>query len=114
MRECKTFEFHIWNSKIFSILCFFNHGSSDGEGLSQQYLQLVNAYKKRFMSQNGQVAVLKCCPLWKKMWKSFKTLSELKAQIHPQKEASKREAMAVLIGKRTLHSFWEKSSNRKV
>ena len=89
-------------------------GSSDGEGLSQLYLQLVDAYKKRFMSQNGQVAILKCCPIWKKMWKSFKTLSELKAQIHPQKEACKREAMAVLIGKGTLLSFREKSSNRKV
>ena len=27
-------------------------GSSDGEGLSQLYLELVNAYKKRFIPQN--------------------------------------------------------------
>ena len=36
------------------------------------------------MSQNGQAAVLKCSPIWKKMWKSFKTLSELKAQVYSQ------------------------------
>ena len=33
--------------------------------------------KKRFMPQNGQVAALKCSPIWKKMRKSFKT-SEVK------------------------------------
>ena len=32
-------------------------GSSDGEGLSQLYLELVDAHKKKFMPQNGQVAV---------------------------------------------------------
>ena len=32
-------------------------GSSDGEELSQIYLELVNTYKKRFMPQNEQVAV---------------------------------------------------------
>ena len=69
-------------------------GSSDGEGLSQLYLQLVNTYQKRFIPQNGQDAVLKFSPIWKKMRKSFKT-SELKAQVHSQKEAWKRKAMAV-------------------
>ena len=39
-------------------------------------IELVGAYKKRFMPQNGQVAVLQCSPIWKKMRKSFKTLSE--------------------------------------
>ena len=39
-------------------------GSSGGEGLSQLYLELVDAYKKRFMSQNGQAAVLKSSPVW--------------------------------------------------
>ena len=39
-------------------------GSSDGGGLSQLYLELADAFKKRFMLQNGQVAVLKCCPIW--------------------------------------------------
>ena len=57
-------------------------GSSDGEGLSQLYLELVDAYKKRFMPQNGQTAVLKCSPIWKKMRKSFKT-SEFKLKFIP-------------------------------
>ena len=60
-------------------------GSSDGEGLSQLYLELVDAYKKRFMPQNGQVAVLKCSPIWKKMRKSFKT-SEPKFKFIPKRE----------------------------
>ena len=67
-------------------------GSSDGEGLSQLYLELVDAYKKRFMPQNGQVTVLKCSPIWKKMRKEFKTLSELKLKFILK--AWKREAMA--------------------
>ena len=28
-------------------------GSSDGEGLSQLYLELLDTYKKRFIPQNG-------------------------------------------------------------
>ena len=69
-------------------------GSSDGEGLSQLYLKLIrkDAYKKRFMPQNRQVTVLKCFPMWKKMRKSFKTLSELKLKFIPK--AWKREDMA--------------------
>ena len=67
-------------------------GSSDGEGLSQLYLELADAYKKRFMPQNGQVAVLKCSPIWKKMRKNFITLSERKLKFIPK--AWKREAMA--------------------
>ena len=42
---------------------FLTMVSSGGEGLSQLYLELVDAYKKRFMPQNGQVAVLKCSPI---------------------------------------------------
>ena len=53
-------------------------GSSYDEGLSQLYLEPVGAYKKRFIPQNGQVAVLKCSPIYKKMRKSFQTLTELK------------------------------------
>ena len=64
---------------------------SDDEGLSQLYLELVDAYKKRFMPQNRQVAVLKCSPTWKKMRKSFKTLSVLKLKFIPR--TLKREAM---------------------
>ena len=48
-------------------------GSSYDEGLSQLYLEPVGAYKKRFIPQNGQVAVLKCSPIYKKMRKSFQT-----------------------------------------
>ena len=64
-------------------------GSSDGEGLSQLYLELVDAYKKRF-PQSGQATVLKCSPIWKKVRKSFKT-SDLKLKFIPK--AWKREAM---------------------
>ena len=46
-------------------------GSSGGEGLSQLYLELFDTCKK--MSQKGQVAVLKCSPIWRKMRKGFKT-----------------------------------------
>ena len=55
------------------------------------------------MPENGQVTVLKCSPILKKMRKSFKTLSELK--VHSQKEAWEREAMAVSAGKGTLLSL---------
>ena len=67
-------------------------GSSDGEGLSHLYLELVDAYKKISMPQNARVAVLKCFPIWKKMRKSFKKLSELTLKFIPK--AWKREAMA--------------------
>ena len=43
-----------WNFKIFWKVWFFlTIGSSDGEGLSQIYLELVDAYKKLFMPQDG-------------------------------------------------------------
>ena len=70
---------------------FLTMGSSDGERLSQLYLELVDAYKKRFMPQNRQFAVLKCSSIWKKMKKSFKALSELKLRFIPK--AWKREAI---------------------
>ena len=37
------------------------------------------------MPQNGQAAVLKRSPIWKKMRKSFKTLSKLKLKFTPYK-----------------------------
>ena len=43
------------------------------------------------MPQNGQVTVLQCSPIWKKMRKSFKTLSALKLKFISK--AWKREAM---------------------
>ena len=85
--------------------------SSDGEGLPQLDLELVDAYKKRFMPQNGQVPVLKCSPVWKKM-RSFKTLCEFKLKFIPIKKL-KCEAMAVSAGKETLLSLWKKSWNKK-
>ena len=72
MYGCKQSNFMFWNFKIFCKVWFFlAMGFSDGEGLSQLYLELVEAYKKRFMPQNGQTAVLTCSPVWKKMRKKF-------------------------------------------
>ena len=100
---------------MFSEMFFFLiMGSLDGEGLSQLYLELLDAYQKRIMPQNGRVVVLKCFPIWKNTRKNFKTLSELKAQVQSQKEACKWEAMAVSAGKGTLLSLWKKSSNKDV
>ena len=45
--------------------------------ISQLHQELVNAYKKRFMCENGQVAVVKCSPIWKNIRKDFKTFPEL-------------------------------------
>ena len=44
-------------SRYFFECSLLTMSSSDGEGLSQLFLELVHAYKKRFMPQNGQVAV---------------------------------------------------------
>ena len=54
-----------WNFKIFWKVYFFNMESSDGEGLSQLYLELTDAYKKRAMPQNRQIVVSKCSPIRK-------------------------------------------------
>ena len=88
--------------------------SPDGEGLSQLYLEPADAYKKRFMLQNGEVAVLKCSPIWKKMRKIFKTLSELKARSFPKRNFEMGEAMAVSARKGTILSLWKKGSNKDV
>ena len=78
--------------------------SSDdvGRKISQLHQELVNPYKKRFMCENVQVAVVKCSPIWKNMRKAFKTFPELKSQVHSQIEAWKREANSALAGKGTL------------
>ena len=76
MYECKHSNFTYGNFRIFCKVCFFLiMGSSGGEGLSQLYLELVDAYQKRFLPQNGQAAIFKYSPIWKKMRKSFKILS---------------------------------------
>ena len=50
MYECKHSNFTFWNFKIFCKVWFFlSMVSSDGEGLSQLYLELVDAYKKKFI-----------------------------------------------------------------
>ena len=91
----ETFEFHVLKFQdIFLSVIFFKHGSSDSEGLSQPHLELVDGYQKRFMPQNGQVAVLKCSPVWTKICKSFKTLSERNLKFIPK--AYKREAICSL------------------
>ena len=56
MHEYKQLDFTFWNFKIFCKVWFFlTMGPPDGEGLSQLYLELVDAYKKRFMPQNGMI-----------------------------------------------------------
>ena len=42
---------------------------SDGEELSQLYFELVDVYKKTFMPQNGQVVILNCSAIRKKIIK---------------------------------------------
>ena len=71
---------------------FLPIGSSDRKGLLQLYLELVDAYKKRFIPQNGQAAVLTCSSIWKKIRNTFTTLSELKLKFIAK--AWKREATA--------------------
>ena len=58
---------------------------------SQLHQELINAFKKRFMCENGQIAVVKCYPIWKNMRKDFKTFPELNSQVHSQTEARKQE-----------------------
>ena len=91
----KNFEFHVLKFQDIFKVCFFQPWGLQMVKAQLQSLELADAYKKRFMPQNGQVAVLKCSPTWKKMRKSFKTLSELKLELIPK--ACKREAMAHII-----------------
>ena len=82
--------------------------SSDhvGNKTSQLHKELVkNAYKKRFMCENGQAAVVKCSPIWKNMRKDFKTFPEFKSQVHFQIEAWEQEAKSTSAGKGTLRSL---------
>ena len=58
--------------------------SSYGEGLPQLYLEFVDAYKKGFMPHNGQVTLLKCSSVSRKIRKSVKTISELKLKFTPK------------------------------
>ena len=49
--------------------------------ISQLHQESVNAYKKRCMCENGQVAVVKCSPIRKNMRNDFKTFPELKKKV---------------------------------
>ena len=88
-------------------------GSSDDvvKKISQLHQELVNAYKKRLMCENGQVAVVKCSPIWKNIRKDFKTFPELKSQVHSPIEAWKQEAKSASAGKGTL-SLWKNCSRK--
>ena len=88
--------------------------SSDDAGrkISQLHQELFNAYKKRFMCKNGQVAVAKCSPIWKNVRNDFKTFPELKSQVHSQIDAWKQEAKSASAGKGTLLSLWKNYSRK--
>ena len=76
----------------------------------QLHEELINAYKKRFMCESGQVAVVKCSPICKNMGKDFKTFPELKSQVHSQIEAWKQEVKSASAGKGILLSLWKNCS----
>ena len=94
--------------------CSWKVASSDDvdKKISQLHQELVNAYKKRFMRENGQVAVVKCSPIWKIVRKDFKTFPEFKSQVHSQIETWKQEAKSASAGKGTLLSLWKNCSRK--
>ena len=73
--------------------CSRTMASSDyvGKKIPQLHQELANAYKKRFMCEDGQVAVAKCSPTWINIRKNFKTFPEIKSQVHSQIEAWKQK-----------------------
>ena len=76
---------------VFST-CSLKMASSDvSKRTSQLQQELVNAYKKRFMCENGQVAVVKCSPIWKNMRRGFTKIPEPKSQVHSEIEGRKLE-----------------------
>ena len=85
---------------VFST-CSRKTASSDDVGKKISQLRQELAYEKRFMCENGQVAVVKCFPIWKNMRKGFKTSPELKCHVHSQTEAWKQEAKSASAGKGT-------------
>ena len=92
--ECKHSNFRFWNFKIFcKVWLFFTMESSDGEGLWQPYLELVDA--NNIYSSKWASRCIKMLSIWKKMRKHFKTLLELKLKFIPK--AWKWEAMAPQI-----------------
>ena len=84
-----------------------------GKKISELHQELVNVYKKRFMREKGQVAVVKCSPIWKKnMRKDFKTFPELKSQLYSQIDTWKQEARSASAGKGTLLYLWKNFSRK--
>ena len=79
--------------------------SSDGKEVSQLYLDHVDAYKKRFMPKNGQIAMLECYPICKNMRKRYKTIPELKAQVNSQMETWKSDATLTSAIKGSIFSL---------
>ena len=75
--------------RLFGKCDFSAMVSSDDEGLSQRYLQVVDSNKKIFMPQNRQAAISKCSPIWNKMKKKKIKISKVKVQAHSQKEVWK-------------------------
>ena len=100
--------------RYFVKCVFLTMRCSNGEGLSELYLELVYAYTKRFMPYNGQVAVLKCSPIWKKMRKSFEKLSELKSSSSFPKRSLETGSYHCISWKRNPIFLMKKSSNSEV
>ena len=64
---------YIWmlKERDFSTYSWKMASSDDvGKKISQLHQEQVNAYKKRFMCENGQVSVVKCSPIWK-IWEKI-------------------------------------------
>ena len=99
-------------SRYFVKRVFLTRGSSDGEGLSQLYLELADAYKKRFMPQKWSNRRIKKLSNMRKN-ESVKT-SGVKAQVHYRKDACKRETMAVSAGKETYFPYGKRAEIRNV
>ena len=70
------------------------------------------SYKKRFMCENGQVAVVKCSPIWENVKKDFKTFPEFKSKVHSQIEAWKQKSKSASAGKGNLLSLWKNCSRK--
>ena len=67
-------------------------GSSDGEGLLQLYLELVDVFKKKIYASRWTSRHIKVLSSIEKLRKSFKTLSELKLKFIPK--AWQRDAVS--------------------
>ena len=73
-----SYDYEFMNVNIrasrFENSTYFAKFDLDGERLPQLYLELVDAYKKRCIPQNGHVVVLKYSPIGKKNEKKFQNI----------------------------------------